>query len=334
MNFSIFGAGAWGTAMAIHLARLQHTVTLVPRRLEHALELAQSRENRDYLPGCRLDDSIQIGLEPGPVIMETEVVIIACPSAYLRHVCQSLAAELEDSWRLSAVITLCKGLERETNLLPHQVVSAELPSLPAGCLSGPSYAAEVANGKPGAVVLALPREHQETATAIQEAMSSQNLRLYTSDDVVGVETGGALKNVYAIAAGVCDGLKLGDNARAGLITRMLAEMSRVGTALGGRMETFYGLSGVGDLIATCTGSWSRNRTFGQLIAEGIGIDELIHQRAMTVEGYRAVACFHELCLARGIDAPVLTQVHNLLYNGASPAATIASLMSRSLKAEG
>ena len=332
MNFAIIGAGAWGTAFAIHLSRLNHTVTLVPRRFEQALAIASTRENADYLPGVTLPLSIQIGHELTPVLMEAEVIILACPSQALREACERVKANLSLATQLKLILSLSKGLELGTHLRPSEVISAVLPQVAAGSLSGPTNAAEVAKGKPAAMVLAATKSDAFLAE-VQAALSGPTLRVYTSDDVAGVELGGALKNVYAIAAGCCDGLKLGDNTKAALLTRALAEMVRVGVALGAKAETFYGLGGFGDLVATCTGAWSRNRTFGQQLGEGKTAAALIAASKSVVEGYRTTESFFGLCKQRGIDAPILGEIHRILYAGKSPAEALTALMTRELKSE-
>jgi glycerol-3-phosphate dehydrogenase (NAD(P)+) len=332
MNFAIIGAGAWGTAFSVHLSRLGHTVTLVPRRFEQALALASSRENADYLPGIPLPPGLQIGHELAPVLMEAEIILLACPSQALRATCERIAENLASATRLALVISLSKGLELGTHLRPVEIIETVLPGRAAATLTGPTNAAEVARGLPSAMVLAAARI-DETVASVQAALSGPSLRVYTSTDVAGAEFGSCLKNIYAITAGCCDGLRLGDNARAALLTRALAEMLRVGQALGARPETFYGLSGFGDLVATCHGSWSRNRQFGFQIGEGRAVAELLEGRKTVVEGYKTTASFAELCAERKIDAPILRETYAVLYEGKSPARTLADLMGRELKHE-
>lgn len=317
--------------MALHLVRRDHTVTLVPRELEDALQLATARENTAYLPGFSLPQSLQIGLELAPALMEAEVVILACPSKFLRSVCRELHAELGLATALKVVLTLCKGLEEGTNKLPSQILAEELPGYAHAVLSGPTFASQVARGDPSAIVLAIDRP--DALPDLQEHLSGDTLRVYTTDDLIGVELGGCLKNVYAIACGMVDGLGLGDNSRAALLTRALHELVRVGMALGGRRETFYGLSGLGDLVLTCNGAESRNRTFGELFAQGVSIEELLVERRMTVEGYRTAACFHAICQEKGISAPILEQIYRILYEGQNLPTALAALMGRDLKAE-
>lgn len=332
MNFVVVGAGAWGTAFALHLDRVGHTVTLVPRRFEHAVALSSAHENQDYLPGVTLPLSIQIGHELTPVLMEADVVMLACPAQALRETCERIRANLGLATRLKMVVSLAKGLELGTHLRPTEVISSVLPDVIAASLTGPTNAAEVARGRPSAMVLAAGRS-DDTVRAVQAALSGGTLRVYTSDDVAGVEFGGCLKNIYAIAAGCCDGLHFGDNSKAALLTRALAEMVRVGQALGARPETFYGLSGFGDLVATCHGGWSRNREFGQKIGEGHAVSELLAGRKTVVEGYKTTDSFAELCQSRGIDAPILREMRAVMYEGKPPAEVLGSLMGRELKAE-
>jgi glycerol-3-phosphate dehydrogenase (NAD(P)+) len=332
MNFAVIGAGAWGTAMAIHLCRLGHTVTLVPRRFEQALGIASARENVDYLPGVPFPPSLQVGHELAPVLMEADVALLACPAQALRETATRVTLALSGAWRLRLIVSLAKGLEVGTHLRPSEVIAQALPSLTVATLTGPTNAAEVARGLPAAMVLAAARP-DAFLHEVQAALSGPTLRVYTSDDLSGVEYGGCLKNVYAIAAGCCDGLRLGDNTKAAMLTRALAEMVRVGTALGAKPETFYGLSGFGDLVATCHGEWSRNREFGQRLGEGARATDLIEHRKTVVEGYKTTESFYGLCRERGIDAPILFEMYRILFEGRRPADALAALMARELKRE-
>ncbi|WP_309385786.1 NAD(P)H-dependent glycerol-3-phosphate dehydrogenase [Cerasicoccus frondis] len=332
MNFAILGAGAWGTAMAISLHRAGQSVTLVPRRMEQALQLASERENTDYLPGYKLPHSIQIGHEISPVLMEADYVILACPSTGLRELCEKIRPALSGAEQLKMAIALCKGYERSTLRAPAEIVQELLPELSAAVLSGPTFAGEVAAGKPTAIVLAAEGDKSQLTEA-QHAISSESLRVYRSSDLRGVELGGCLKNVYAIGAGLCDGLQLGDNAKAAFLTRALAEMVRIGAAIGAKPETMYGLSGFGDLVATCNGEWSRNRTFGESLAQGQGIDELMTGRKTVVEGYWAAQCVKEIVTQAGVEAPILGEIHRVCYENGNPVETVRNLMGRDLKAE-
>jgi glycerol-3-phosphate dehydrogenase (NAD(P)+) len=332
MNFCVVGAGAWGTAFAIHLARLGRPVVLVPRRPEQATALNAVRENLDYLPGITLPPGVVVTSDLSAGLAGADVVLLACPSQAMRETCTRIRAALAGGKAPALVLSLAKGLELETHLRPSQLIAEILAGSLAGALTGPTNAGEIARGLPGAMVLATPRL-ETVVTDAQAAMSGSTLRLYTSDDLVGVEYGGCLKNIYAIAAGCCDGLKLGDNARAALLTRALAEMVRVGASLGAKPETFYGLSGFGDLVATCHGGWSRNREFGQQLGEGRTAAELIANRRTVVEGHATARSFAGLCEQRQIDAPILREVHAILFAGKKPAAALAALMNRELKRE-
>ena len=332
MNFVVVGAGAWGTAFALHLARIGHAVKLVPRRREQARELATRRENVEYLPGVRLPIEVGITAELDEALASVDVVMLACPAQALRATAGRIIQAVSSPTQLPVLISLAKGLELGTHLRPSEVLAQAVPASVAGSLTGPTNALGVARGDPSAMVLALNAPGRAAAD-VQVSLSSPTLRLYTSDDLAGVEYGGCLKNIYAIAAGCCDGLKLGDNTKAALLTRALAEMVRVGVALGARTETFYGLSGFGDLVATSYGSWSRNREFGQQIGEGKDVAALVANRRTVVEGHKTTEAFASLCAARGIDAPILREMHAILLEGKKPADAITALMSRELKRE-
>lgn len=337
MKFAVVGAGAWGTAFAVHLARLGQRVTLVPRRVEQAERIAAERENAEYLAGIALPEGVRVEAALEIALADVDVVLLACPSQALRATCERVCAAargVKPLPQLKFVVSLAKGLELGTHLRPSQVIAEIFSKDVAGSLTGPTNAAEVARGLPAAMVLAVG---SGAATAglqeVQSALSGPTLRVYTSDDLAGVEFGGCLKNVYAIAAGCSDGLKLGDNTRAALLTRALAEMVRVGTALGARAETFYGLSGFGDLVATCHGAWSRNREFGEQIGRGRAVIEWLQERKSVVEGYKTTQSFHGLCAEKGIEAPILRETHAILFEGKQPAEALRSLMTRGLKSE-
>ncbi|MCC6415291.1 MAG: NAD(P)-dependent glycerol-3-phosphate dehydrogenase [Opitutaceae bacterium] len=332
MNFAVIGAGAWGTAFAVHLARTGHPTTLVPRRAEHAAALLAARENTDYLPGVSLPDGVRVTADLKAALTGVEVALLACPSHALRATCGLIQAVRPGDGRLKFVVSLVKGLDTGTHQRPSEIITELLPGVTVGALTGPTNAEEVARRQPAAMVLACAQPEGQLRE-VQAALSSPMLRVYTGDDLRGAELGGCLKNIYAIAAGCCDGLKLGDNARAALLTRALTEMVRVGVALGARTETFYGLSGFGDLVATCHGAWSRNRRFGEQIGAGAKVADLIAHRRTVVEGYRTTLAFEELCQQRGIDAPILHEIHAILYVGKAPAAALQSLMNRGLKRE-
>lgn len=318
--------------MALYLARLGHSVILVPRRPEHAEELAQERKNTSYLPGFPFENTIIITADISSALASADLVFLACPSMALRSLCETIKTKLHNKHSIKCIISLCKGLEKETFLTPTAVIQSILPELTAGALSGPTYASEVARGQPTASTftthgsLALMQE-------IQESISSSQLRVYRSTDVAGVEYASCLKNVYAIGAGICDGLQLGDNAKAAYLTRTLNELVRLGVCLGGEPGTFYGLSGFGDLVATCFGAWSRNRTFGEQMAHGSDAQAIMMHQKTVVEGYWATACFHNLLESRGMEAPILNEIHAVLYTNKPSRLALENLMTRELKAE-
>lgn len=332
VKFAIVGAGAWGTAIAIHLARRGQPATLITRRSEHAVGIQLARENRDYLPGLKLPESLVVTSDLSAGLCDAEVALIASPSHALRDWSRQIQAVLNGKKNLRLIISLVKGLEVGTQLRPSEVLAEILPDLNVATLTGPTNAGEVAGGLPAAMVLAVARP-DPFVDRVQTVMSGSTLRLYTSDDLAGAEYGACLKNIYAMAAGISDGLKLGDNAKAALITRSLTEMVRVGEALGAKRETFYGLSGFGDLVATCHGAWSRNREFGHRIGEGQSVGTLLAGRKTVVEGYLSTTAFHDLCRQKGINAPILAEIHAILYERKKPGDALMSLMTRELKRE-
>ena len=333
MNFCILGAGAWGTAVAIYLSRIGHTVTLLPRRVEQALSMSSARENNNYLKGVQFDSDLQIGSAIKPAVMECDYVFFACPSHALRNTCRQLRENLSEATRFIGAMALCKGLEPGSNLFAHEVMSEELGSdYSCGYLTGPSHAEDIAEGKPAAMVLSINGTGEERQK-LQAEISSSSLRIYGSDDLTGVALGSCLKNVYAIATGISDGLGLGDNARAALLTRSMNEMISMGLILGASRETFFGLSGFGDLVGTCMGKWSRNRNFGLAIAKENNPDQILNSQKTVVEGYWATACFFQKARALGLEMPILKEVHSVLYESKDPEQAILDLMKRDLKNE-
>lgn len=331
LHFAVVGAGAWGTAMAIHLARRGQATTLAARRPEHAVAMQLAGENRDYLSGVKFPAGLQVTGDLDAAMRRSDVVLIASPSHALRVWCgQIRGAGCLD--RLQLAVSLVKGLEVGTQRRPSEVMTETLPGVNVATLTGPTNAGEVAEGLPAAMVLAAA-QFSPFVERVQAAMSGPTLRIYTSDDLPGAEYGACLKNIYAIAAGLCDGLRLGDNAKAAMVTRALTELVRVGEALGARRETFYGLSGFGDLVATCHGSWSRNREFGEKIGAGNSVGALLAGRKTVVEGYDTTRALHDLCREKGISAPILSEVYSILYADKQPADALTALMTRGLKSE-
>ena len=326
MNIAVLGAGAWGTAMSVHLAA-QHRVTLWARDAAQAAALQNQRENKRYLPGMLLPASVVVSADITAAMRGATLVLAAVTTAGLRETLQ----RIKSAHCHAPVVWLCKGFEREHALLPHQVCAAELPNARCGVLSGPSFAEEVARGQPTALTLASVDADFARVTARE--LHGGSLRVYSSMDVVGVEVAGAVKNVMAIATGICDGLNLGLNARAALMTRGLAEIARLGVALGGRAETFMGLAGVGDLILTCTGNLSRNRRVGLLLAQGKPLAEILTELGHVAEGVYSAREVARIAVARGIDMPITDAVCRVLEAPQSAAAVARELLARDSKSE-
>ena len=326
MNIAVLGAGAWGTAISVHLAA-RHQVTLWARDSAQAAALQQERLNRRYLPGVSLPPNLAVSADLSAALHGATLILAGTTTAGLRET----LCRLKNAGSTVPVVWLCKGFERDHALLPHQVCAAELPQATSGVLSGPSFAEEVARGQPTALTLASVDAAFAHATAHE--LHGGSLRVYSSTDVVGVEVAGAVKNVMAIATGICDGLKLGLNARAALMTRGLAEISRLGVALGGRAETFMGLAGVGDLILTCTGNLSRNRRVGLCLAEGKPLDGILNELGHVAEGVYSAREVARIAQQHGIDMPITAAVCHVLDAPQSAAQMARELLTRDAKAE-
>jgi len=324
MNFAILGAGAWGTALGISLSA-RHGVALWARDAVQRSEIDRTRENRRYLAGCALPESVRLPTDPAEALAGAQAAILAVPTGALRATLAHLAGS-----GLPAILA-CKGFEPETALLPHQVVESVLPGATAAVLSGPSFALEVARALPAAVTLACAE--QAEARRLAQVLHGKRLRVYSSGDVIGVEVAGAAKNVIAIAAGICDGLSLGLNARAALITRGLAEITRLGVALGGRVETFLGLAGAGDLILTCTGDLSRNRTVGKALAGGRPLSEVLATLGHVAEGVHSAREIDRVARQRGVEMPITAAVCGVLDGALSATEAVAGLLDRDPRAE-
>ena len=322
MDIIVIGAGAWGTALAISLAA-NHRVTLWGRDAAQIAEMQTSRRNQRYLPDIPLPDYLELSADFTDALATAELAIIAVPTAALRSTLQQFAL----SQRSIGVVWVCKGFEAETSLLPHQVVAEVLPEgYKCGVLSGPSFAQEVARGLPTALTLA--SDDEEFARGTAQTLHHARLRVYASSDVIGVEVGGAVKNVMAIASGICDGMGLGQNARAALITRGLAEITRLGLKLGGRSETLGGLSGLGDLILTCTGDLSRNRQVGLLLAQQQDLTKILSKLGHVAEGVYTVREAHHLAQRLGVAMPICDAVYRILYDHMPAAEMVAELLNR------
>lgn len=329
MNITVIGAGAWGTALAMSLAG-KHRVTLWARDANQIAAMRTARCNQRYLPDVPFPDNLVLSSDFLDSLAEVELVILAVPTAALRMTLQRLVQSERGGG--CGVIWLCKGFEAGTSLLPHQVAEQVLPAQTRrGVLSGPSFALEVARGQPSALVLA--SNNEEFAQNISQLLHHPRLRIYASNDVVGVEVGGAVKNVMAIASGVCDGMQLGSNARAALITRGLAEICRLGLKLGGCQNTLGGLSGAGDLILTCTGDLSRNRRVGLLLAQKQSLEEILQKLGHVAEGVYAVREVHRLALRLGIEMPICEAVYRVLYEYVPADEMVTMLLNRTTSLE-
>lgn len=332
MKIIVLGAGAWGTALAVSASTnplAAHAVTLWARDADQASVLQAARENVRYLPGVALPAGLAVGTGPLALLAElttqADLVIVATPMAGLRGMLACLAdCQAPVAW-------LCKGFEAVTpsaafGLLANEIQTQVAPALKAGVLSGPSFALEVARGQPTALVAA--SAHEVVRSALVTAFHSPTVRVYANDDIVGVEVGGAVKNVLAIATGLCDGLHLGLNARAALITRGLAEMTRLGVALGAKPETFMGLSGLGDLVLTATGDLSRNRRVGLALAQGQTLQQAVASLGHVAEGVYSARTVLQRAQAVGVEMPITEAVVALLNGDVQPEQAVADLMGR------
>ena len=328
MRCSVIGAGAWGTALADLLSRNGHRVTLWAYEPDVVQSINERHENTRFLAGHALSSELRAVSDIAESIADAELITVATPSQVLRPILRSAAARISSS---TPVVVASKGIEKGTLCLMTDVVSQELPNATVVALSGPSFAAEVVERQPTAVVVASADE--SAAEITQKAFSSPYFRAYTHSDVTGVELGGSLKNVMAVATGVAEGLGLGFNARAALITRGLAEMTRLGAALGAEPATFAGLAGLGDLVLTCTGSLSRNRAVGLELGKGRKLEEIMRDRETVAEGVLTAESARELASRRGVEMPIVETVNKVLFEGQPARSAIAALMTRELRSE-
>jgi glycerol-3-phosphate dehydrogenase (NAD(P)+) len=324
----VIGAGAWGTTLAVRLAAAQRPVTLWAHTTEAGQRLAAERENRRYLPGVTFPPNVRVATDDGYLGEPYRVYVLAVPSAHLRETLRRLAAVLD---RNAAVLSVVKGIEEGTQLRMSQVVGQVLPGARVAVLSGPNLAREIAAGKPAGSVVA--SDDDALAAEMAGLLAGDRFRVYTNPDVVGVELCGALKNVIALAAGMVDGLELGDSAKAAIITRGLAEMTRLGVAAGANPLTFAGLAGVGDLIATCMSPLSRNRRAGELMASGVAWTDAAAQLPGVAEGVFTVRGALALAATHRTELPIAEQVAAVIHEGRPPLAAVAELMAREPKGE-
>ncbi|MBE6903588.1 MAG: NAD(P)H-dependent glycerol-3-phosphate dehydrogenase [Ruminococcaceae bacterium] len=323
---SVIGSGGWGTALSVMLSKNSHQVTLWSLFKEEIDALEKDRENK-LLKGVKIPKDIFLTSDLKE-IPASDVYVLAVPSFAIRSTARLLKNILKEN---DVVCNISKGLEEETLLRMSQVIKEELPFCKLAVLSGPSHAEEVARGIPTTNVVG--SEDLELAKKLQDIFMNKSFRIYTSDDIIGMELGGSLKNVIALAAGCCDGMGLGDNTKAALMTRGIAEMERLGVALGAKASTFTGLTGFGDLIVTCTSMHSRNRRCGILIGQGKTAKEAIEEVGMTVEGYKTAAAAYMLSQKVNVDMPIITEIYNVLYKDKKATEAINDLMLRTKKNE-
>jgi glycerol-3-phosphate dehydrogenase (NAD(P)+) len=328
MNVTVIGTGGWGTALAVLLHGNGHNVTLWGRLKEEVEPIIAAGENKMFLPGVKIAKEIVLTLDTKSALRGAELVVLAVPSHGMRPICGSLHDYLPTD---VPVVSVAKGIENGTGSRMSEVIAEVLKTKHIVVLSGPSHAEEVGRGIPTAVVVA--SRQAEHAVLAQKAFMNERFRIYTHDDVIGVELGGALKNVIAIAAGTCDGIGFGDNTKAALCTRGLAEMTRLGVALGARPETFFGLSGVGDLIVTAFSRHSRNRGFGERLGKGETPEQIAASTQMVAEGVRTAKSAWQLAQRHGVDVPITREVQAIIYEGKPPKQAVRDLMTREAKPE-
>ena len=325
-KIAVIGSGSWGVALAIHLAGLGNEIKIWSYMKEEA-DLINNEKKCKFLPGVTIPNGIICTTSYEEAIKDTEIILHVTPSAATRN-----SIKQYKQYVTNQTIVICtKGFEKSSLLTLDEVFKEELPNVKLAALSGPSHAEEVSRGVPTAVVIA--SENEKIANEIREAFMNENLRIYTSTDIRGVELGGALKNIIAFCAGVAAGMGLGDNTFAALITRGLHEISTLGEALGGKADTFYGLTGLGDLVVTCLSEHSRNRTAGKLMGQGLSLEEARNKIGMVIEGVDNIEVAYELAQKYKIDTPIINAVYNMLYNGLAPKDGVAMLMTREKKSE-
>ncbi len=327
MNFGVIGDGSWGTAIALLLVKEGHRVCLWGAFPEHIEQMRQSRENKKFLPGRPLPKELELSSDISALAAQSEILISVVPTVYLRSVMEKLKPHYKKG---TPIVSATKGMELKTLQLPHQMIRSVLgDAIPIAVLSGPSHAEEVARGLPASVVVA--SEDEVLAQKIQNEMGSERFRIYSGKDPVGVEIAAALKNIIALAGGICDGLQLGDNAKAAMVTRGIVEMARYGVARGAKQETFSGLAGIGDLLTTCYSMHSRNRAVGERLAQGETIEEIQSSMVMVAEGVTTAKALIES--NPPVEMPICQEVYEILFKGKSPHHAMVDLMQLTPKEE-
>ena len=326
MNIAIIGSGSWGVALAVHLASLGHNIKIWSF-MEEERDLINNERKCKFLPGLNLSENIQCSTNFEEVIKDSKFILHVTPSKFTRNIFKQYKQYVGNK----PIIICSKGFEKETLETLDEVILEEMPEAKVGVLSGPSHAEEVSIAIPTALVIA--SKHQNILKTIQDAFMSEKMKIYTSNDVKGVELGGALKNIIAFCAGVAAGIGLGDNSFAALITRGLKEISRLGVELGGKEETFYGLSGLGDLIVTCLSEHSRNRKAGMLIGQGKSLEETKKEVGMVIESIDNIEVAYELGKLHNIEMPIVETVYKVLYENLNPQEAVKNLMTRDKKME-
>ena len=327
-NVSVLGAGSWGLGLALLLNNNGHNVTVWSVLKDEVAMLQTEREHKRCLPGVKIPDSITVSGDTENVIGSADVLVLAVASPYTRSTAKMIAPFVKEG---QIIVNVAKGVEEHTLLTLCQIVEEEIPCAKVAVLSGPSHAEEVSIAIP--TVLVVASKYDAVLKLVQDTFMCEKMRIYTSRDVKGVELGGALKNIIAFCAGVAAGLGLGDNTFAALITRGLAELSRLGVELGGQKETLYGLSGLGDLIVTCLSEHSRNRKAGKLIGQGLSLEETKKEVGMTIESIDNIEVAHELGKLHNIEMPIVEAVYGILYKGLKPEEAVSMLMNRAKKSE-
>lgn len=327
-KISIIGDGAWGTTLAIHLAAKKYPVMLWGAFPENIARTAKLRENKKFLPGFKIPSQVRLTSDIREAVLFGDMIVLSVPSEYLTGILSKIK---NISHKDKVFVSVVKGINPRSFKRMSEIIHDHLPHVPLVVLSGPTIALEVAAGIPTTAVAACSKEN--LAVSIQKVFNSDSFRIYTNTDVVGVEIGGSVKNVIALACGICDGLKLGDNAKAALLTRGLAEITRLGTALGGRRETFYGLAGLGDLATTCFSPNSRNRTVGEALGRGRKIKDILGHMNAIAEGVVTSKAVYYLAKRKKIAMPIVTEVYKIIFKNKPASRAMKDLMGRSLKSE-